>query len=119
MNPAANLSVTAKTALAAVASRGRGPERISPDKGLGGDGGNWDKRQPPFRPGIGQAAARQNGTVAAVPERHRSAEDVRLSSSFVAQLLGQVLPHQGAVPSRSGAAYGQVSDLSSQLDRQF
>lgn len=119
MNGAANLSVTAKTALAAVAPRARGPERASSDKGLGGNGDNWDRRQPFFRASAARDASRQNGTAAAVPERHKSGEDLRLSSSFVAQLLGQVLPHQATVPGRSGAAYGQVLDMSSRLDRQF
>ena len=119
MNPAANMSVSANTALAAMAPYGRGPEKTSTDKGLGGDGNSWAKRQPSSRASTAAKPSRQNGTEPFVPERHRDGEEPRLSSSFVAQLLGQVLPYQGAVPRRTGAAYDRGADMLSSLDRQL
>jgi len=119
MNPSAAMSVSAKTALAVVVPRGRGPEKVSTDKGFGGDSGHWDKRPASFRAGAGPRASGQNGTETAVPERHRQSEEPRLSSSFVAQLLGQVLVHPDAVPRKAGAAYGQILSGSANLDRQF
>src|ERR1051326_3497961 len=119
MNASAVPSVSAKTALAVTAPRGRGAEKVSTDKGLGGDRGSWDKRPASFRAGAGQRAPGQNGTESAVPERHRQGEEPRLSSSFVAQLLGQVLVHPDAVPNKAGAAYGQALGGSANLDRRF
>jgi len=119
MNPAVHMSVSANTALAAMAPYGRGPEKTSTDKDFSGDGGNWAKRQAAFRTGAASRASRQNGTEQLVPERHRDGEEPRLSSSFVAQLLGQVLVHPDAVPSRSGAAYDRGIGTLSQFDRQL
>ena len=115
MSIVTNLSPSWEPAAHAGFARARATQNTGFAGGFDGESPRQSAARDAFHTVFATSGLRQSGTETVVPNRYDEIENPQLSAAFVAQLLGQIMPHRDLNLSKARAAYRKTQHQSAQL----